>query len=686
MKKNILIIGLLIIYQSIFAQHFIISHINANHNPNNLNTENEGAYGTIIGWTLLLSGAKSEPIWSPTRTLPFDFEFNGKVFNKFRASSNGIVTFDTTEILPISNYERFVLPNDSVPDNSIGVLGLEGSGSKDYVLFKILGAKPNRQFWIQYNSYSFVHNPSTDSTYTFWSIVLEETTNKFYVVDQRTEGYEDSLKKVSIGVQYDKNKAIMLQGSPSIPVYSRGLRTPNDNTYYEFRQGSRPKYDVEMIALISDTFVSKGKYEVKTIITNRGTEVINNFDLNYKLSNGQIITTKISGLNVLTNEEIEVAHPVQLDLLQSGAFILEVWTSNLNGNLDEYPIDDKVVKKLVVFSQSVQKKPLFEMFSSSTCDICKPINIDFHSVLDSKNPNDFVYVRFPISSPNEGDPYTTWETSNRRFYYNNFIELPFLSIIGKWESLNIPFTEKLYQKSINHSAGFDLNGAYSFDSNAKTITAKINSTALFDASNYTLQMAIIEKQTTKNAKTNGETIFRNVVKKMLPNETGSLLKSYKDGDRDSITFSFQFLGDYRLPNGYALANAIDFTKEHSVEDFANLEVVAWIQGVGTEIQQAINLAKINTKILELLNVKELKIFPNPAVNQLNVSFEMEKQDKLYFDLYNLDGQLIKSIQKSVNSGLNTIEINTTDVISGVYYLSIIDSNNNVHVEPITIVR
>ena len=143
MKKNILIIGLLLIYQLIFAQHFIISHINANHNPNNLNTENEGTYGSVIGWTLLLSGAKSEPIWSPTRTLPFDFEFNGKVFNKFRASSNGIVTFDTTEILPNSKYESFVLPNDSVPDNSIGVLGLETNGVKDLLSVKEIKTFPN---------------------------------------------------------------------------------------------------------------------------------------------------------------------------------------------------------------------------------------------------------------------------------------------------------------------------------------------------------------------------------------------------------------------------------------------------------------------------------------------------------------------------------------------------------------
>jgi len=173
---------------------------------------------------------------------------------------------------------------------------------------------------------------------------------------------------------------------------------------------------------------------------------------------------------------------------------------------------------------------------------------------------------------------------------------------------------------------------------------------------------------------------------MIPDENGIALSSTIDGKTDSISFSFQFQGSYRLPTGYASTNPIDYTLEHSVENFSNLEVVAWIQSKNTNVQQAINLSKLTTKTNEIISVNDIQILPNPAVNQLNISFNAIKNDNIEINLYNLSGQLVKSLKKSVFVGENRIEMNTSDVQSGSYYLSIKDSNNNFHSNKISIIK
>jgi hypothetical protein len=65
---------------------------------------------------------------------------------------------------------------------SVCVWGLQMKAG-DNIISKTFGTAPNRQHWIQFNSCS---EANLQSGWTYWSIVLEETSNKIYIVDQRT--------------------------------------------------------------------------------------------------------------------------------------------------------------------------------------------------------------------------------------------------------------------------------------------------------------------------------------------------------------------------------------------------------------------------------------------------------------------------------------------------------------------
>ena len=70
-------------------------------------------------------------------------------------------------------------------------------------------------------------------SWSCWSIVLEESANKIYIVDQRRSG--SSNPQITAGVQYNYSTAVMVAGSPKALSNLAGSdASPADNHYYEF--------------------------------------------------------------------------------------------------------------------------------------------------------------------------------------------------------------------------------------------------------------------------------------------------------------------------------------------------------------------------------------------------------------------------------------------------------------------
>ena len=158
------------------AQYWQIPNINANQNPGAINNDIEQPGQPA--WTPLLTSSAT-PTWSPAVSIPFPFLFNGSAVTQIKASSTGIVTFDVSSTLAAPSSANTSLPSALIPDKSVCIWGIEGTGADDMILTKTFGTAPNRQFWIQYNSYSIASEPTA---WCYWSVVLEETTNKIHIV------------------------------------------------------------------------------------------------------------------------------------------------------------------------------------------------------------------------------------------------------------------------------------------------------------------------------------------------------------------------------------------------------------------------------------------------------------------------------------------------------------------------
>lgn len=196
-------------------------------NPGGLNTDNDDV---VTGWNTIINASISTNQWSPGVVLPFSFNFYGSPVTALKASANGLITFDTnTTKLPDNNVN---LPTSILPDTSIacfwdGFTSAPPTASNDYVAYKVVGTAPNRQLWVKWASFE-MGSPSV--SFTNIATVLEETTNKIYLV----EGYTSAtpLQTMTIGLQLNASRYYQVGNLNRPQPSNNSSATPADNDYY----------------------------------------------------------------------------------------------------------------------------------------------------------------------------------------------------------------------------------------------------------------------------------------------------------------------------------------------------------------------------------------------------------------------------------------------------------------------
>ncbi|HRH63827.1 MAG TPA: T9SS type A sorting domain-containing protein, partial [Bacteroidia bacterium] len=241
------------------------------------------------------------------------------------------------------------------------------------------------------------------------------------------------------------------------------------------------------------------------------------------------------------------------------------------------------------------------------------------------------------------------------------------------------FTYPLYKTTRAVPAQYELWGRFSADTISKTYSAKIYYKSLFDAQGTILQTALVEKKTTANVTTNGETAFFNVLKKMLPDEQGSILLSTTAGAIDSASITYSFNGNYRLPLNGQSSNIINHAIEHSVEQFSDLTMLCWVQsGNSKQVYQAANLLKDSYIGIYPMskNITEIQLFPNPAVDFVTIDINLTSAEKLRCKLLDESNRLIQSKEINGTAGNFQLQFDLSKLPAGIYFVQVSDSKQN----------
>ena len=647
----------------------------ASGNPNNINQEDSEypvGSGLPTDWTSILAAQQTAGSYSSSQNIPFTFLFNGDTVTTYRASNTGIVTFSQLSS-PANNSAGTAvsLSSATVPDSSVCILGINGSGSNDQVARKTFGTSPNRQEWILFASYSATG--TTGSHWTYWSVVLEETTNNIYIVDQRTAGWTGT---VNVGVRVDSATTDEISALSSA---STNAPDRTDNTHQTFIQGIQPDYEMAGVAVNMNPFVAltSAPFTVSADFVNNGAASITGADINYSVNGGTATTSTLTGLSIASGASATVTSSTNWTPSATGTYDVKVWLSNLNGsNSDANTSNDTAMITVQVVAALTTRYPLFETFTSSTCPPCTPANVQMESVFDV-NPGEYSSIKYQMSWPGTGDPYYTTEGGARRTFYG-INSVPRVEIDGGWDSNGNNVTQAVFDQYQNVPAFVEMDATFSRFSKTVETTIEITPLADVTSNNLALFAVIYSHRDTANVKTNGETEFINVVKKMMPSSSGQSISSLTSGTTVTQTLSYTFNGNYVLPpNANSPAN---LNVEHTVEDFENLGVIAWIQDMSTkEVFQSVD-ATYTIGQFENELASALSIYPNPATDFITVEGNFE--GKATVKLISLLGQEIQGFEGELSAG-NSLRIPTEGLAKGTY-LVVVSKEGTTHAEPVVV--
>ena len=671
MKKPLLaIVSLLsaLVAQPAVAQYYIVPNLTASQNPSAVNTDLEYVYGSVAGWNMLVTGDASTqvtPVWSGVQTLPFAFQMNGQSFTSYKVSSSGVLTFSTaaTAVPPTLNE---ALPSAQVPDNSICYWGTLLTANNDYVLSKTFGTAPHRQHWVQFNSVMlpFPTGTSTSpipSSLLYGSIVLEEGTNKVFLVWQRSAASPQSL---TAGIQLNATTAVQLPASPAVSIPNLADATAFDNQYYEFGLGTQPTLDVAASLLnLPNTAVRQSSVPVLGEFRNQGTNTITSVTVNYRVANGPVVSALLSGLNLTTLNTSLFTHPTPWQPTTGGVIPVKLWFSQPNGSPDQNPSNDTVRATVVVADSIMQRTVVEEDFTSSTCVPCRSGNANTRALnTQPAQRNKFVEIKYQQNFPAPGnDPYYTAESGSRfAFYSGSYI--PYMLLDGGWNENSQSYTIGILDQYRAKPAMARVGGSYTLRNNVVTATATFKPLFAAPAGRLVAHMAIIERETVLNIRTNGETRFFDVMKKMLPNQNGTTLPALTSGQTFTLAQSFDVS---TLPSTQA------------VEHFDSLRVVVFVQDLVTKQVYQGGYLKLSA-VLATRNQQSgpaFSLYPNPATGRTTLFVSLARPETVRVEVLDMLGRnVLNLVPQALTAGAQELALNMAHQAAGLYTVRLTTSH------------
>jgi hypothetical protein len=293
------------------------------------------------------------------------------------------------------------------------------------------------------------------------------------------------------------------------------------------------------------------------------------------------------------------------------------------------------------------KYAMVEWFTNTYCPICSSRNPALHNVYNqyadqlhriSIHPS-VPYPQCPLYNYNKED------NSARQTYYN-VGGTPTLFINGIRSSSSASIFEDDVKKQLNQTSPVAVEVDEAIGS-SPDITITIKAAGEVPAGNYKLFVALLEETVDLQAQ-NGETFHPDVLRDFISSNTGDDFTMPASGQSTVVNYS------YDLPNGVSDEKAY---------------VIAYVQDVTSKavLNSGTRFDVISTTLSETAVETQLKAFPNPVSDRVNISVNADYKIH-HLDLFNHTGQKVKSV--SLDYPENQAVIPTNDLPPGAYLVRV----------------
>jgi len=80
-----------------------------------------------------------------------------------------------------------------------------------------------------------------------------------------------------------------------------------------------------------------------------------------------------------------------------------------------------------------------------------------------------------------------------------------------------------------------------------------------------------------------------------------------------------------------------------------------------------------------------RAYPNPARTQATINFQLPKAGAYSMKVYNIAGQMVRTISGNGSAGINTVNLSTRNMANGVYFYNL-SAGGNTATRKLTVVR
>ena len=308
--------------------------------------------------------------------------------------------------------------------------------------------------------------------------------------------------------------------------------------------------DIQLSSIDVNALTQAGQVEIDFTVNNSGDETITSFAATYSVD-GYESATETFNTNLAPSSNQQFTFSNTIGLLP-GTYTLNVDITSVNGATDAETSNNHLSKEIKTYLKAVQRTPMIEHFSSSTCQPC--VNVDYSmGQLTSNNPGKYTYTKYPVDWPGMGDLYATDDCIVRSDYYEIFT-VPQIAFDGQVQSSAV--NQASLDERLNVPSYINIVGAFNIVEN-NTIKVIADIISYIDMPDVRVFLSVNEKTTTENVGSNGLTEFHHIFMKML-------------GSIDGIETNFEAGHYQRFEFTYNMSDT-------NMEEIDDLEVAVWVQ-------------------------------------------------------------------------------------------------------------
>jgi len=397
---------------------------------------------------------------------------------------------------------------------------------------------------------------------------------------------------------------------------------------------------------------------VWAVIENFSAEVLTEFDIYIQVDEGSIYCQSFTNLELGNWEPFLFNITTPIGFSKAAETKVKLWLNGINGV--QYDDVDTLTVAVSVLSTTSSRMVLYESFSSSNCISCANVN-PYIRELGEQHKGEMFIIGYQTDCYSSNPMcMLASEYINERINFYGITSTPRSVVLPWYTGISTSFNSDFIIAELQRPAPISIEGSFEISTNEVDVSFTLNPHTPIDLNKVELKVAFTEDIVTFTEPPggNGETTFYHVLRRFKTFD-GNDIKDLANGNSVSISFTEVFS---------------DIISDVNLNAF---RIGLFLQNTETfEIIQAAELSKVASGI-EIQSITDLRIFPNPANEQISLIFTPQSAAAYTISITNSLGQSVFTKKYSAKPFEQiSATIPTQHLPMGIYFVSVKNANEH----------